>query len=46
MNFIIHNYHTDQWWNFVRWCSDTEEEPAFLSSPSSFASGMTPAVII
>lgn len=21
MNFIIHNYHTDQWWNFVRWCS-------------------------
>lgn len=27
MNFIIHNYHTDQWWNFVRWCSDTEEEP-------------------
>lgn len=27
MNFIIHNYHTDQWWNFVRWCSDSETEP-------------------
>ena len=27
MNFIIHNYHTDQWWNFVRWCSDTEDNP-------------------
>lgn len=27
MNFILHNYHTDQWWNFVRWCSDTEEDP-------------------
>ena len=21
------NYHTDQWWNFVRWCSDSETEP-------------------
>lgn len=21
LHFIIHNYHTDQWWNAVRWCS-------------------------
>lgn len=27
MNFIIHNYHKSQWWNAVRWCSDTEKEP-------------------
>lgn len=26
MNFIIHNYHTDQWWNFVRWCSTSETD--------------------
>ena len=31
MNFIIHNYHTDQWWNFVRWCSDTEDNPEVFS---------------
>ncbi len=21
MNFIIHNYHKSEWWNYVRWCS-------------------------
>lgn len=21
MHFIIHNYHTSNWWNYVRWCS-------------------------
>lgn len=21
MHFIIHNYHTSNWWNMVRWCS-------------------------
>lgn len=26
MNFIIHNYHTSQWWNMVRWCSNTETD--------------------
>ena len=26
MNFIIHNYHTDQWWNAVRWCSISETD--------------------
>lgn len=26
MNFIIHNYHTDQWWNFVRWCSISDTD--------------------
>ena len=26
MHFIIHNYHTDQWWNFVRWCSTSSTD--------------------
>ena len=26
MNFIIHNYHTDQWWNAVRWCSISDTD--------------------
>ena len=26
MNFIIHNYHKDQWWNAVRWCSISETD--------------------
>lgn len=26
MNFIIHNYHTSEWWNAVRWCSTSETD--------------------
>lgn len=26
MNFIIHNYHTNEWWNYVRWCSTSETD--------------------
>lgn len=27
MNFFLHNYHTDQWWNFIAWyrVSDVED---------------------
>lgn len=27
MHFIIHNYHKSEWWNAVRWCSDSASEP-------------------
>ena len=27
MNFIIHNYHPDGWWNYCTWRSDTAEDP-------------------
>ncbi len=26
MNFIIHNYHTNEWWNAVRWCSTSSTD--------------------
>lgn len=31
MNFIIHNYHTDQWWNFTRWCSTSSTDLEIFS---------------
>lgn len=26
MHFIIHNYHTSTWWNYVRWCSTSSTD--------------------
>ena len=27
MNFIIHNYHSDGWWNYCTWRTDNSAEP-------------------
>lgn len=38
MHFIIHNYHTDQWWDFVSWRSDSATDPEVFgySTKSAF----------
>jgi hypothetical protein len=36
MNFLIHNWHSNGWWNYCTWRVDNAEEPEVFGYYGSF----------
>ncbi len=43
MNFVIHNWHSDGWWNYCTWRVDNSAEPEIFGYYGKEAKYTNPA---